>query len=250
MASSTKRSSVGPLAILLSVVAVAVAAACGNSGDDAVKTGTGGAGGVLGSGGKSTGGAMTGGVKGTGGMAAMSVPPSVQCMAQTCRGYVLQGTALSPCCVDGNKCGVSFAGQAACALIDAPGVADVRCRAYDGSELFMQAPMGVISFDGCCTAQGFCGAVIDASLIGGPSFGCTDVRGYAPNLQVVSCGPGGAGGMSGAGGATATGGAGVGGNASGGNASGGASGVPTTGGAAGASGAQQGGNAGNSGTSN
>lgn len=243
MASSTKRSSVGPLAVLLSLVAVAVAAACGNSGDDAVKTGTGGSGGA-GTGGKSTGattgGATTGGVMGTGGMAA------VQCMAQTCSGYVLQGVALTPCCVDGSKCGVSFPGQAGCAQIDAAGVADVSCRAYDASELFMQAPPGFLSFAGCCTAQGKCGAVLDTSLFGGPSLGCSDVSRFNPN--VASCGPGGAGGMSGVGGAMATGGAGVGGNASGGNASGGAGGAPTTGGAAGASGAQQGGNSGNTGT--
>jgi len=240
MASSTKRSSVGPLAILLSLVAVAVAAACGNSSEEGLKTGTGGSGGVLGSGGKSTGGAMTGGVMGTGGLA------GVQCMAKTCSGYVLQGVALTPCCVDGSKCGVSFPGQPGCALIDAPGAADVRCRAYDASELFMQAPPGFLSFAGCCTPQGKCGAVLDTSLFSGPSLGCTDVSRFNPN--VVSCGQGGAGGMSGAGGATATGGAGVGGNASGGNAAGGAT---TTGGAAGASGAQQqGGSAGIAGTSN
>jgi hypothetical protein len=218
-------------ALLVSGLAVGLLAACGEDSEDGVfgpaSGGTGGGqtasggsppaggtGGANASGGTGGSQVASGGAGGTGGAA--TLPPPVECAADSCTGYLILGqVAVAPCCVQGtNACGVdlgqlSGAGVVACVAVNQAGTADATCPDYNLQTLVPEAPLP-LPFPGCCTPSGACGAQVNLTLLGGPNLGCVDAVefGFTATPQACGGGAGGAGGTGGAGGAPAVGGVG------------------------------------------
>ena len=181
------------IALFSIVCAGAMLSACGDdddNGDDSDagpdgggESGRGGAGSGAGRGGTSGGGSGAGAGAGTGGT--MAEP--VECGGQTCMppmGGAMLGTA---CCTDDDECGIESAlAPGMCLPANAPGGIDPSCPNYD--------VMGFLTWYGCCTPEGQCGAlggalgcVPNASLMATPQACTYDPDNTCTRLFEVEC---------------------------------------------------------------
>jgi hypothetical protein len=175
---------------------LAMASACGGDDEDDSDGGAGGSGGRGGSGGSAGGDA--------------GAVEAIECGDNTCEPLDLkllgQGP-VAPCCAANDACGLDSSGLEAygvsfdesCQPRDQPGVLDSSCP--DVSTEVPDAGGLVISFKGCCRAEGQCGYLLDK--IAGAielGLGCVASEPFLDGGTSESCDPSGAEG--GAGGAT------------------------------------------------
>lgn len=151
----------------------------GSGGQASAGTG-GGSAGIAGAGGSAaaSGGAGVGGGSGVGGAAAT-------CNPTDCESFSLGGLPMAGCCPSASSaCGAQvdfttgtfFSLKSGCRLLNAPGAPNTDCPTY-----VFTSPVSAKaeSYPPCCNPNGTCGGIVDATGIGGPNFGCTDVWGAA-----------------------------------------------------------------------
>ena len=167
--------------------AMTVAVGCGDDdggnetdgGDDGGRAGNGGGAGRDSGGPEAGSGGGAGGSSGSGGVAP---PAPVMCGSQTCEapmGAMMGGMSLvTPCCQEDDSCGLeTLLSPGTCLPPAAPGGIDSSCPTYD--------VMGFLTWYGCCTPEGACGAIDSSGTLGcipnsvlmAPDQSCT----YDPN---------------------------------------------------------------------
>jgi hypothetical protein len=150
---------------LFSLACAGVLAACGDDddGDDGSDAGldggeSGSGGSRAGNGGGGNGGSSgSSGSSGASGMGGSVAPPPVECGGQTCMPPSGGGMLGTPCCTEEDTCGLqTMLAPGMCLPANAPGGIDESCPPYD--------VMGFLTWYGCCTPDGECGALAAGSL--------------------------------------------------------------------------------------
>lgn len=123
-------------------------------------SGKGGAGGSTAGKGGMGGSAGAAGSAGSAGSAGTMAPPPLECGSETCAAIdpMAAGIGVTACCTSDNKCGLKTPLTTNCLPANGPGGVDLSCPTYD--------VMGAITWYGCCTPAGTCGAEA------GGNFGC------------------------------------------------------------------------------
>jgi hypothetical protein len=135
-----------------------------------------------------SGGGGTGGTSGSGGIAP---PEPVMCGGQTCDApMAVMGMSFAmPCCQEDDTCGLeTLLAPGTCLPPASPGGVDSTCPTYD--------VMGFLTWYGCCTPEGQCGAIDGTGTLGcipnsalmAPEQSCTyDASNTCTRIVEVNC---------------------------------------------------------------